>query len=110
GDQLWLNWVIRVSSPDHCAVGYVQATVDTDDVAEVAYVIGSAWSRKGIAAEATAAMCARLWQMGIRGVQAHVHPSHAASEAVARRVGLRPTGELDADGEQLWELKRPDSL
>ncbi|HEY6397711.1 MAG TPA: GNAT family N-acetyltransferase [Solirubrobacteraceae bacterium] len=108
GNQLWLNWVVRVA-PDNCAVGYVQATIDADDVAEVAYVVGSAWSGKGIATEATGAMCARLWQMGIRVVRAHVHPSHAASEAVARRVGLCQTGELDGDGEQLWELNRPGS-
>lgn len=34
-------------------------------------------------------------------IVAHVHPSHAASAAVARHAGLVPTEEIE-DGERVW--------
>ena len=44
---------------------------------------------------------------GVAAIQAHIHPEHAASAAVARGAGLRPTGQIE-DGEQLWRRRRPD--
>ncbi|RII89234.1 GNAT family N-acetyltransferase, partial [Clavibacter michiganensis] len=41
---------------------------------------------------------------GVGVVRAHIHPDHAASEAVARRLGLAPTDER-VDGEVRWELR-----
>ena len=98
GRQRWLNWVVRRRA-ERDAIGYVQATVDAaDDSADVAWVIGVAWQRRGYAVEAAAAMIDRLGGL----VTAHIDPAHAASEAVARRLGLEPTDAFE-DGERVWQ-------
>lgn len=99
GREEWANWVVRVG-PE--AVGYVQATVHGDGRAEVAWVIGTRWQGRGHATAATLAMLDLLRARGVTAIEAYVRPGHTASETVASRVGLRPTGELDADGEQRW--------
>ncbi|RII97089.1 GNAT family N-acetyltransferase, partial [Clavibacter michiganensis subsp. insidiosus] len=43
-----------------------------------------------------------LREGGVGIVRAHIHPDHAASAAVARRLGLAPTDER-VDGEVRWE-------
>lgn len=97
----WCNWVVRLDAED-CLTGTVQATV-SGDVAEIAWVVGTPWQRRGIAVEATRAMVARLGsQAGVRTVIAHVHPGHTASAAVAARVGLTATDRVQ-DGEIRWE-------
>ena len=83
-------------------VGAVQATVRADDAA-LAWVIGTRSQGRGYAAEAATALADWLRESGVRRLTAHIHPEHAASGGVARRAGLRPTGELDADGEEIWE-------
>ncbi|MFF5209152.1 GNAT family N-acetyltransferase [Streptosporangium sp. NPDC000396] len=108
GLQEWHNWIIRVRD-DGQAVGYVQATVmDEGRRAEIAWVVGLPWQGRGYASEAAQAMVDRLGSRGVVSVQAHIHPDHAASAAVARRVGLSPTG-LFNDGEQLWQHDREKS-
>jgi RimJ/RimL family protein N-acetyltransferase len=47
-------------------------------------------------------MVAWLRQQGAGRVVAHVHPQHEASAAVARAVGLTPSGRV-VDGEVRWE-------
>jgi RimJ/RimL family protein N-acetyltransferase len=55
-------------------------------------------------------MLAELRALGVQRAEAYIAPSHLASEVVATRLGLRPTGERDADGEQLWASANwPDS-
>jgi RimJ/RimL family protein N-acetyltransferase len=93
-DEYWLNWVISL---DGVLVGYVQATVT--DVAEVAWVVGKDWHRQGIAREAAIGLVG--WLDGDRKIVAHVHPEHAASQAVAKAAGLSRTDQLD-DGEEVW--------
>lgn len=101
GSEEWRNWIIR-REPGRAAVGYVQATVvDGGTRAEIAWVVGLNWQRQGYAAEAAQALVAWLDARGVTVIQAHIHPDHAASAAVARRAGLVPTGQTD-DGEQLW--------
>jgi RimJ/RimL family protein N-acetyltransferase len=100
GRQLWLNWAVRLGV-DGAAVGYVQATVD-DDRASIGYVIGTAWSGRGIASEAVIGMREWLRSVGVSRLEAHIHPAHRASAAVARRAGLTSVGDLDADGEEIW--------
>ncbi len=85
---------------DGRAAGYVQATV-VDDTAEVAWVVGTAHQGQRFAREASTAMTDWLAVSGVRRLVAHVHPDHAASLAVARGLGLEPTGEL-VEGEQRW--------
>ena len=101
GHEEWRNWIIR-REPDRAAVGYVQATISGGGTrAEIAWVVGLSWQRQGFAAEAVWALAAWLDARGVTAIQAHIHPDHAASAAVARRAGLAPTGQTD-DGEQLW--------
>ncbi|MET8154939.1 GNAT family N-acetyltransferase [Sphaerisporangium sp. NPDC005289] len=106
GLQEWHNWIIRRQA-DGRAVGYVQATImDDGRRAEIAWVVGSLWQGQGYASEAAQAMVAWLGSRGVVRVQAHIHPDHAASAAVAHRAGLAPTSHFD-DGEQLWQHDAP---
>lgn len=102
--ERWWNWVLRVRGDD-CLAGYAQATVDvTGARAEIAWVIGTGWQGRGYAKEAAAGLVAHLLDGGaVRTVVAHIHPDHAASEAVAASAGLARTGEWE-DGEVRWRL------
>ncbi|MET9851526.1 GNAT family N-acetyltransferase [Streptomyces sp. NPDC006450] len=96
----WGNWVIRLKD-EGCLTGTVQATV-SGDTAEIAWVVGTPWQRRGIAREAASAMKDRLLTLGVRTVIAHIHPGHTASAAVAGGIGLAPTDRWQ-DGEVRWE-------
>ena len=118
GRQVWLNWVVR-STDDGAALGYVQATVDLgpapaegtgaggDDeeadapVAHVAWVVGVPHQGAGVATRAAAAMVAWLRSRGVERFVADVHPGNAASQAVARSLGLVASDEV-VDGEVRW--------
>lgn len=103
-DEAWHNWIVRLAE-SHAAIGYVQTTV-TGNEADVAWVIGTRAQGRGFAREAATAMCAWLEHHGIRRITAHIHPNHVASAAVAEACGLRPTDEIDDDGEVVWESAR----
>lgn len=96
----WWNWVVRLDE-EGCLAGTVQATV-TAGVAEIAWVIGTPWQRRGIATEATRGLVAWLAAEGVRTVVAHIHPEHTASAAVAAAVGLAAT-DVWHDGEVRWQ-------
>lgn len=98
-DETWHNWVVRL---DGRAIGHVQATL-VGEVADLAWVVGSPWQRMGHGTEASRAMRDWLRESGVTRFSAHIHPDHAASEAVAARLGLQPTGRVDDDGEMIWE-------
>jgi RimJ/RimL family protein N-acetyltransferase len=103
GTQGWLNWIARhrrTAAP----VGTVQATltrVGPWTHAEVAWVVAVPHQRQGYASEAAAAMVAWLRRNGVSGFTAHVHPDHAASAGVARRLRMHPTDTV-VDGEIRW--------
>lgn len=100
GREEWRNWILRLPGVE--AVGYVQATITGGGQrAEIAWVVGLQWQGQGYATEAARALVGWLDSRGIQVIQAHIHPEHAASAAVARRAGLRPSGAVE-DGEQLW--------
>ena len=106
GSARWLVWVLRDRGSGRAA-GFVQATVTGEAparVAEVAWLVGTAAQGSGAAAECAAAMVAWLREDGVGIVRANIHADHAASEAVARRLGLVPTDER-VDGEVRWELR-----
>ncbi|MEU9166438.1 GNAT family N-acetyltransferase [Streptomyces sp. NPDC048420] len=101
----WLNWVIRLRA-EACLAGYVQATVgypDEGPFAEIAWVVGTPWQGRGIAAEAARGLVDWLGRQRVRRVVAHIHPDHTASAAVATAAGLAPTAEWH-DGEIRWTL------
>jgi RimJ/RimL family protein N-acetyltransferase len=100
--ERWLNWVLRL---DDDLVGYVQATVK-DATAHLAWVVGAPWQGRGLAVEAAAAMRDWLAAQGVDHFVAAIHPDHAASSAVARRLGFIATSER-LDGEVIWRLTRP---
>jgi RimJ/RimL family protein N-acetyltransferase len=106
GSQDWRNWVIR-ERPGGAAVGTVQATIaEGGTQAEIAWVVGLPWQRRGYAAEAARAVVGWLDSRGVRTISANIHPQHHASAAVARRAGLSPT-EGFHEGERVWQRDGP---
>jgi RimJ/RimL family protein N-acetyltransferase len=95
----WLNWVLRDRATG-APVGTVQATI-TDGAAELAWVVATKRQGEGLATEAATAVAQWLRSRGVEQLVAHIHPDHAASAAVARRLGMTP-GEPRADGELRW--------
>ena len=101
GREEWRNWILRRAA-DGQPVGYAQATISAQGKhAEIAWVVGLHYQGQGFAAAAARAVVGWLERRGVRTIEAHIHPRHAASAAVAARAGLAPTGRL-ADGEQVW--------
>jgi len=102
--QWWLNWIV-MSRAGVCAIGYVQATVEHRGAAleaSIAWVIAPDFQGHGLATEAAGAMLDWLKAHGVGLVVAYVHPAHAASQAVTRKLGLRPTALIE-DGEIRWQ-------
>ena len=99
-DEQWLNWVIH-TAVDQRAVGFVQATVRPNS-ADIAWLVGVQDQGRGIATDAARAVSDWLAANGVQRLEAHIHPSHAASQAVARHIGLSPTSTFDSDGEEIW--------
>lgn len=102
-EEEWHNWILRLAD-SHEAVGYVQCTVTTD-AADIAWVVGTDWQGRGLATEAATEMCRWLIGIGSLRLTAHIHPDHTASRLVAARVGLTETGEVDDEGETVWERR-----
>lgn len=101
GAQIWRNWIVRRAA-DGAAVGFAQATVSADgSLAEVAWVVGAGHQGGGYASEAATAVVGWLARVGARDVLAHIHPGNLASQIVARRAGLAPTGVM-REGEVRW--------
>lgn len=100
GDEWWFNWIVHW--PPHGLVGAVQATVPADrSRADVAWEVGVPWQGHGVAGEAVRAMIDWLRAAAVTDLRACIHPDHAASVAIASRIGLSPTTEL-IDGEVVW--------
>jgi RimJ/RimL family protein N-acetyltransferase len=104
GTRGWLNWMLRRLS-DGQLVGTVQATLYRFEPgrleAELAWVIGADYQRKGYGREGALAMSGWLKASGVTRLTAHIHPGHDASNAVARSLGLVPT-DVVHDAEVLW--------
>jgi RimJ/RimL family protein N-acetyltransferase len=103
GREGWLNWVLRLRS-EGSAIGTVQATVRgrrTDRRAELAWVLSIRFQGAGYATEATGAVMTWLRARGVHSFDAHIHPAHHASAAVAERLGFTPMG-THPDGEVRW--------
>jgi len=99
GAELWLNWLLREVATG-TSVGWFQATV-TPRYADLAWVVGASWQRRGYATEAVRALIAWLRRVGAKVFRAKIHPLHAASQRVAVNVGLLRTTET-IDGEDVW--------
>lgn len=103
GDERWCNWIVRLRE-EGTAIGFIQATVTrVGTQADLGWVLGTAWQGQGYATEAANAALHRLIDDGVRVVSAHIRADHGASAAVARRIGLLATDDVE-DGEQVWRL------
>ncbi len=98
-DEDWHNWIVRL---DGAPIGYVQATV-RHGAADLAWVVGTPWQNAGYATEASRAMRDWLAEGGVTRFSAHIHLGNTASHAVAAKLGLQPTGQVDDGGEEIWE-------
>lgn len=101
GSAKWVNDVVLL---DGEPVGYVQATVAGHQAvtrAELAWVIGTPWQGRGAATQAARLLVDRLRRRGVVELVAHVAPGHAASQAVAHRLGMTRTGVV-VDSEERW--------
>ncbi|MEV0702024.1 GNAT family N-acetyltransferase [Saccharopolyspora sp. NPDC050389] len=101
----WCNWVIRLTD-EECLVGTLQATMSPaylGPVAEIAWIVGTDWQKRGIATEAARGVVDWLRRKPVRAVLAHIHPDHRASAAVATATGLKPTGQWH-NGELTWRM------
>jgi ribosomal-protein-alanine N-acetyltransferase len=98
GDELWLNWVLRHRAGGGC-IGSVQVTVYADASAYLAYELGSAFWRQGLAGEACAAVLQVLQaDFGVRRVGAEVDTLNAPSIRLLERLGFaRIALQRDAD-------------
>lgn len=95
GSETWLNFiVVDGGSP----AGYVQATI-TGDTAEIAWVIGAEFQGRGLGSTGAQLLCSELAIRGVHQILAHIHPDNAASEKIARRLGMKPT-DIWQDGER----------
>lgn len=104
GSQWWLNWVIR-NKNSGLAIGFVQATVHHRTrglCADIAWVVAREAQGRGAATEAARAMIGWLRRHNVSTFAAYIHPEHAASITVAKRLGLAPTSTIE-DGELRWE-------
>jgi RimJ/RimL family protein N-acetyltransferase len=100
GSELWLNWAVRRREGAR-AVGLVQATVGEEDTS-IAWTIGTAHQRQGLATEAGRALVVWLRDpLGVATIVASIHADHVASRAVAERIGFRQTDRRH-DGEDVW--------
>jgi RimJ/RimL family protein N-acetyltransferase len=106
-DVVWINYVARC---DGRLVGLAQATVLRADESrfgecELAYLVDPQAQRQGFGTEMMRGFHAELREtISPAEFTAHIHPGHAASEGVAKAVGLTPTDEHVA-GERVWALR-----
>ena len=101
GDELWLNWTLRLKA-DQSVAGYVQAGVKQGK-ADLAWVVGVPFQRRGYASEASRRVLKWLCaQLHVNEVRANIHPDHIASQKVARNIGLCNSGTLTREGEEVW--------
>lgn len=92
GGELWLNWVIRVESG--ILVGYVQATVNADQTAYVAYGFNSQYWRQGIGSGAVRALMRELRQnYGVTTILAVLKTRNYRSMGLLKKLGFAPATE-----------------
>lgn len=106
GSEGWLNWVLRLR--DGRVVGYVQATVQADGSAWVAYVLGSAHWGQGLASEAVTAMIDGLVaQHAVHTLRAVYKRSNDPSVRLLERQGFL---RADADDPLRADLEPDEDL
>ena len=93
-DEIWLNWVIRI--PTGQLIGYVQATIQPNGLAAIAYELHSDWWGQGLGRAAVQAMLTELAdRYGIRHLLALVKRPNLRSQRLLAHLGftLAPAAE-----------------
>jgi RimJ/RimL family protein N-acetyltransferase len=103
GTELWLNWILHLRSENQL-IGHVQAGVSSDH-ADVAWVVGVHWQKRGFATEAATEVLEFLRRLDVRRVRASIHPENISSIKAAQHLGLQPTKDR-SNGEVIWQLWR----
>ena len=89
GQEQWLNWVIRLPTSE--LIGYVQATVDANGRAAIAYESSSAYWGRGLARQAVQAMISELVQRyQVRNLTAVFKRNNFRSMRLLERLGFSP--------------------
>ena len=87
GREQWLTWVIRLPTSE--LAGYVQATVDPDRRASIAYELSSAYWGRSIARRAVQAMIAELVaRYRVHTVTAVLKGDNLRSRRLLERLGF----------------------
>ena len=97
-DERWLNWIARTL--DGRPVAHLAATVQ-GSLAWLAWIVAVDHQRRGYATEAALAIIDHLAKHGISAFSASIRKGHAASEGVARDLGMLVTDDV-IDGERVW--------
>jgi RimJ/RimL family protein N-acetyltransferase len=84
--EVWINFAIR-RVDDGAIVGRVEAT-RYGAWAEIAYLVGPAYQRRGYATEASRWLLSQLAASGVHEVWAAVHPDNVASCMLLARCGF----------------------
>jgi len=89
GRERWLNWVLRLHSGH--LIGYVQATLDANGGAFVAYQLGSAHWGRGLASEAVEGMISELAATyRVQHLTAVYKRANVRSRRLLERLGFAP--------------------
>lgn len=99
GSERWLTWVVQLIETSKL-IGYVQATVKRRET-DIAWLIGQEWQGLGYASEAATELMAWISNHQITEVTARIHPDHMASQRIAAKLGMHPSGTT-VDGEEIW--------
>jgi len=124
GHEAWLNWAVRDKrSGDY--VGTLEATVEEDPLAFIAYMVFVPYQRRGFAAEACGRLLEHLvddYRVGV--VAAEIDTRNTASIALVESLGFERVGfQKDADHfkgstsdeyryeikDSVWTERRPSS-
>jgi ribosomal-protein-alanine N-acetyltransferase len=90
GREQWLNWVLRVQ--DGGLIGFVQATIDAEGRACIAYELGSAHWGRGLAREAVEALIGELrTRYRVHTLTAIFKRANERSRHLLERLGFVPT-------------------
>ncbi len=92
GRQRWLNWAVWFA-PSRRYAGYVQATVRTDGVVNIAYVLLPEFRGKSVGAEAVDAMLRFIREAyGAVEFEARIDERNVRSIALVKRLGFVAQG------------------
>lgn len=115
GGEAWLNWAVRERETARYA-GTLQASVEADGTAFIAYVVFVPYQRRGFAAEGCGRLLAHLFDdYGVSVVVAEIDTRNTGSIALVESLGfVRVLFQKDADhfkgassDEYRYELGRP---